>query len=86
VRRVASTLTDAGALLLAVGGARTLAAGRVDGVGRAVLATGAVAFGASVPLQFAADGHLSRAVWWRNAPTRGPDAWHHDAPDGGSSR
>jgi hypothetical protein len=27
-----------------------------------------VAFGASIPLQFAADGYLSRAVWWRNAP------------------
>ncbi|WP_025413911.1 hypothetical protein [Gemmatirosa kalamazoonensis] len=70
VRRQASALTDGGALLLAVGGVRALAAGRLDRGGSIVLGAGAAAFAVSVPLQFAADGHLSRAVWWYNATLR----------------
>ena len=36
-------------------------------VGLALLATGAVSVGVSVPLQFLADKHLARAVWQHNA-------------------
>ena len=70
VRRLGSALTDGGALLLAVGGVRALAAGRLDGGGRIAVGAGAAALAVSVPLQFAADGHLSRAVWWYNATLR----------------
>lgn len=69
-RRVASALTDGGALLLAIGAMRALGAGRLDASGRVLLGVGAATLGASVPLQFAADGHLSRAVWWYNAALR----------------
>ncbi len=66
-RRTAAVLTDAGALLLAVAGARAAGAGRLDRAGRATAIAGAAAFALSVPLQFAADGLLARAVWWHNA-------------------
>jgi hypothetical protein len=67
LRRVGATLTDGGALLIATAAVRAGAAGHVrrgDGI---VAAIGAGAFGLSVPFQFAADGMLSRAVWWHNA-------------------
>ena len=66
VRRGAALLTDAGGLLVAYAVARRLRTGAVDNDVRATVAVGALAFGLSVPLQFAADGHLSRAVWWHN--------------------
>jgi hypothetical protein len=37
---------------------------RSDGI---LLGVGGAALGLSVPFQFAADGALSRAVWWHNA-------------------
>lgn len=67
VRRQASLLTDLGALLLAGGAATAVHDGRFTGTSRALSAVGAVAFVASVPLQFAADGWLSRAIWWHNS-------------------
>jgi len=64
VRGVASALTDGGALMLAVGAARALGAGRLDRGGRVLVAAGAATLGVSVPF------HLSRAVWWYNAALR----------------
>jgi hypothetical protein len=67
LRRVGATLTDGGAILIATAATRAMVAGRVrrgDGI---MAAIGAGAFGLSVPFQFAADGMLSRAVWWHNA-------------------
>ncbi len=66
VRRVAAVLTDGGGLLLAYALARRLNAGRFPDDARAAAALGAAGVAVSVPLQFAADGHLSRAVWWHN--------------------
>ncbi len=66
-RRVAATLTDAGLVLLLLG---SVALPSMDADGRDTpalyLVAGAVSLGLSVPLQFAADGHLSRAVWQFN--------------------
>jgi hypothetical protein len=66
-RRLAATLTDAGALLLAAAATRGVQVGRLDGGARVAALVGAGAFAVSVPLHFQADGWLSRAVWWHNA-------------------
>lgn len=66
-RRAAAALTDAGALLLALGIARAAHDGGLRGTGAGIAAGGAALFAVSVPLQFAADGRLARAVWWHNA-------------------
>jgi hypothetical protein len=67
VRRAGALLTDVGGVALAIGAASVARHGDVRGA-RAGLAIGGLALlGASVPLQFAADGELSRAVWWYNA-------------------
>ena len=63
-RRVAAMLTDAGALLLA---AAVVRRGRDEAVARRIAIAGAGAFAVSVPLHFAADDWLARAVWWHNA-------------------
>jgi len=70
MRRAGSVLTDGGALLLAVGAVKAVSGGRVNRLDRLLLSTGATALAVSVPFQFAADGHLSRAVWWYNATLR----------------
>lgn len=66
IRKAAAVLTDAGAVLLAAGGVRALALRRVDDAGIVALSAGALGLAVSVPLQFAADGALSRAVWLHN--------------------
>lgn len=66
VRRRAAVLTDAGGLLLGYALVRGLTAGAFGREARAGAAVGAAALAVSVPLQFVADGHLSRAVWWHN--------------------
>lgn len=66
-RRLAAFLTDAGAVALAVGLVRAAGPHGADGTARGVTVAGAAAFGLSVPLQFKADGELSRAVWYFNA-------------------
>lgn len=67
VRRIGAVLTDGGAMLGVVALVRSARAGtirRSDGV---LAAASAVALGVSIPVQFAADGALGRAVWWQNA-------------------
>lgn len=66
VRRAGAVLTDVGALLVGYALARRAGAGSFTHGTRAALATGVAAVAVSVPLQFAADGYLSRAVWWHN--------------------
>lgn len=66
LRRVGAALTDAGVLIAAVGAVRALSAGRLRTSDGALLGVGGAALGISVPFQFAADGALSRAVWWHN--------------------
>jgi hypothetical protein len=66
VRRVAAVLTDVGVLALGYATARRLQHGSFGSADRGVALGGSVAFAASVPLQFAADGLLSRALWWFN--------------------
>jgi hypothetical protein len=65
-RRTAAIFTDVGAALLVA----ALVGGAADpdhaDTYRGLAIGGAVSFGIGVPLQFAADGHLSRAVWWHN--------------------
>lgn len=67
LRRVAAALTDGGALLMMAGIAHALFRGRLGRADDAIAGTGAALFVTSVPLQFAADGALSRAVWWYDA-------------------
>ena len=71
VRRVAAVLTDVGALTLGYAAVRAVSRGSLTHAERVVSIAGGAAFAASVPLQFAADGLLSRAVWWRNAEYSG---------------
>jgi hypothetical protein len=66
VRRSAAVLTDAGGLLIAYTVGRRLARGQFPRDAQVAAAVGAASVGISVPLQFAADGHLSRAIWWHN--------------------
>jgi hypothetical protein len=67
VRHNAAILTDAGAALLLV----ALIGGFADSGNthtyQAIAIGGAISFGVGVPVQFAADGELSRAVWWHNS-------------------
>jgi hypothetical protein len=66
MRTVAAILTDAGLVLLGTGLARAGFQREFDGLSRVLTGIGAGAFVVSVPFHFAADGILSRAVWWHN--------------------
>lgn len=65
-RTVGAILTDAGLVLLGTGLARAGFQREFDGLSKALVLTGATSVGVSIPFQFAADGYLSRAVWWHN--------------------
>lgn len=67
LRRIGATLTDGGIILLATAAIRSVSAGHVRQSDAVIAGVGGAAFGLSVPFQFAADGMLSRAVWWYNA-------------------
>ena len=66
VRRMAAVFTDVGAMALGYAVARRLHNGSFSGADRGVFIAGGAAFGVSVPLQFTADGLLSRSLWWFN--------------------
>lgn len=72
LRRLAALFTDAGLILGGYTVVRAAAHSRMSTADRALGITGAAAFGVGVPLQFAADGALSRAVWWYNTRFGGP--------------
>ena len=67
LRRIGAAFTDGGIVLLATAAVRAVSAGHVRQSDAVMAGIGAGAFGVSVPFQFAADGMLSRAVWWHNA-------------------
>ena len=67
VRRGAAVLTDVGALVFGYALVRRASTGKFADEARVAAGVGAAAIFASVPLHFAADGYLSRAVWWHNA-------------------
>lgn len=67
LRRMGAALTDGGVALLASAAVGAIASGRARRSDRLLAGAGAAMLGVSVPLQFAADGALSRAVWWHNA-------------------
>jgi hypothetical protein len=66
LRRAGAALTDAGIITAAIVGIRVASRGRMRREDRVVAGAGLAALAVSVPLQFAADGELSRAVWWHN--------------------
>lgn len=66
IRRVGAALTDAGLAMAVAGTAGALHAGRARRSDAILAGAGIAALGLSVPFQFAADGALSRAVWWHN--------------------
>ena len=59
-------LTDAGAVAIVAALAHAASAGRADRSDKVAGGAGLAALLVSVPIQFAADGALSRAVWWHN--------------------
>ena len=66
LRRIGAVLTDGGVLVATIGAIGSLRAGHVRAADGVLLGVGGAALGVSVPFQFAADGALSRAVWWHN--------------------
>ena len=66
IRQVAALLTDGGLVLLATGVARGVFRRDWDSFSTVLTAAGGLALGVSIPVQFAADGQLSRAVWLFN--------------------
>ena len=66
IRRAGATLTNLGVLTLAVAAVRAIRHGKADRTDQILGGAGMGALAISVPFQFAADGALSRAVWWHN--------------------
>jgi len=66
IRGTAAALTDAGVVMALTGVARSLFRRDWDKLSTALTIAGGASLGVSVPLQFAADGSLSRAVWLFN--------------------
>lgn len=66
LRRAGAALTDIGVVATGVALVTGLRARRMQTAQRALGGVGVTALLVSVPLQFAADGALSRAVWWHN--------------------
>jgi hypothetical protein len=65
-RTVAAVLTDAGLVLLGTGLARAAFQREFDGFARVLMYSGTASVAISIPLHFAADGMLNRAIWWHN--------------------
>lgn len=66
LRRVGALLTDAGIVLAATAAASAMRHGRMSRADGVLAGVGGASLALSVPFQFAADGALSRAVWWHN--------------------
>lgn len=66
LRQAGAGFTDIGALTIGIAVIRALVAGRSSTRDQVVAAAGLGALAISVPIHFAADGELSRAVWWHN--------------------
>lgn len=70
-RVIGAAFTDLAGILLAVATLRAVRDHGVQGSNIGLTLGGVALLGLSVPFQFGADGHLSRAVWWYNG-TLGP--------------
>ena len=66
LRQAGAGFTDVGIVTFAVAVLRGLRDGRFSERDQILAGAGLGAIVVSVPLQFAADGELSRAVWWHN--------------------
>ena len=66
LRQAGAGFTDAGALAIGAALLRAIGAGHASTRTQVIAGVGLGALVISVPLQFAADGELSRAVWWHN--------------------
>jgi hypothetical protein len=66
LRRAGAVLTDLGGVAMMVAIVRAASAGRASRRDQVVGGAGLAALLISIPMQFAADGALSRAVWWHN--------------------
>jgi hypothetical protein len=66
LRQAGAGFTDVGIVTFAVAVLRGLRDGRLSERDQILAGAGLGAIIVSVPLQFAADGELSRAVWWHN--------------------
>lgn len=66
-RVIGATFADLAAVLLAATTVRAIREHGLYGSNIGLALGGAGLLGLSVPFQFSADGHLSRAVWWHNA-------------------
>jgi hypothetical protein len=66
LRTTGAALTDTGIGLLTIAALRALISASNKRATGVLAVSGAAALGLSVPFQFAADGALSRAVWWHN--------------------
>lgn len=66
LRRAGAGFTDLGVLTMTVAIVRSLRDGRFATRDQQLAAAAVGALVVSIPLQFAADGELSRAVWWHN--------------------
>jgi hypothetical protein len=66
LRRAAAVLTDVGAVAVVAALVHAASAGRADRNDKVAGGAGLASLIVSVPIQFAADGALSRAVWWHN--------------------
>jgi hypothetical protein len=66
LRRAGAGFTDLGLLTFGVAIARSVRDGRFTERNQVLAGAALGAVVVSIPLQFAADGELSRAVWWHN--------------------
>ena len=66
LRRIGAVFTDAGLIGIAVAGARAAGGGSNKRTNGIIAGTGFAMLGIAVPFQFAADGALSKAIWWYN--------------------
>lgn len=66
LRRIGAALTDVGLIATTVAGMRALSSRSNKHTNGMLAAAGLVSMAVAVPFQFAADGALSRSVWWYN--------------------
>ena len=74
LRQAGAGFTDAGALAIGAALLRAIGAGHASTRTQVIAGVGLGALIISVPLQFGADGELSRAVWWHNLRFARPPA------------
>ncbi len=66
LRRIGAVFTDAGLIGIAVAGARAVSDGSNKRTNGIIAGAGFALLGIAVPFLFAADGALSKAIWWYN--------------------